>query len=174
MQGQLSDNGAANSTNMSTRTFTGAGLWKLPEFGTPDWRPQSVTLIPSTHFPILARLKQCLNITCYGQKKNNTLNIAFHSHNFHSIMISYKSFHGVFLSIFLLAASRVVAYALFWVVHFKLLWVPIMVRWMIHTFWIYFDVAGMSFVNSIAFGGVYLFSFVTTSPGRQVIKLISE
>ncbi|XP_071522646.1 XK-related protein 7-like isoform X1 [Panulirus ornatus] len=68
--------------------------------------------------------------------------------------------------------SRVVAYALFWVVHFKLLWVPIMVRWMIHTLWIYFDVAEMSFVNSIAFGGVYLFSFVTTSPGRQILRIV--
>ncbi|XP_069193195.1 XK-related protein 7 isoform X1 [Procambarus clarkii] len=67
--------------------------------------------------------------------------------------------------------SRVVAYALFWVVHFSLLWVPILIRWTIHTLWIYFDVAEMSLINSVAFGGVYLFSFVTTSPGRQILRI---
>ncbi|KAK8730967.1 hypothetical protein OTU49_007723, partial [Cherax quadricarinatus] len=67
--------------------------------------------------------------------------------------------------------SRVIAYALFWVVHFNLLWIPILVRWTIHTLWIYFDVAEMSLINSIAFGGVYLFSFVTTSPGRQILRI---
>ncbi|XP_042886837.1 XK-related protein 6-like isoform X1 [Penaeus japonicus] len=68
--------------------------------------------------------------------------------------------------------SRVVAYALFSVVHFRLLWVPIMLRWMIHSVWIFFDVREMSIVNSIAFGGVYLFSFVTTSPGRQILRIL--
>lgn len=68
--------------------------------------------------------------------------------------------------------SRVTAYALFSVVHFHLLWVPIMVRWMIHTLWIYFDVREMSLINSIAFGGVYLFSFVTTSPGHQILRIL--
>ncbi|KAK7076982.1 hypothetical protein SK128_001989 [Halocaridina rubra] len=63
--------------------------------------------------------------------------------------------------------SRVTAYALFSVVYFKLIWVPIMVRWLIHTLWIYFDVHEMSLINSVAFGGVYLFSFVTTAPGHQ-------
>ncbi|XP_066976599.1 XK-related protein 4-like isoform X1 [Macrobrachium rosenbergii] len=68
--------------------------------------------------------------------------------------------------------SRVTAYALFAVVRFNLLWVPIIVRWLIHTLWIYFDVREMSVINSVAFGGVYLFSFVTTSPGHQILRIL--
>ncbi|KAG0723446.1 XK-related protein 4 [Chionoecetes opilio] len=67
--------------------------------------------------------------------------------------------------------SRVVAYALLWVIHFDWLWLPISLRWLMHALWIYFDVAEMSLVNSVAFGGIYLFSFVTTSPGRQILRI---
>ncbi|XP_063852370.1 uncharacterized protein LOC135095449 [Scylla paramamosain] len=67
--------------------------------------------------------------------------------------------------------SRVVAYALLWVVYFDWLWLPISIRWLLHALWIYFDVADMSLVNSVAFGGIYLFSFVTTSPGRQILRI---
>ncbi|XP_045107259.1 uncharacterized protein LOC123502107 [Portunus trituberculatus] len=67
--------------------------------------------------------------------------------------------------------SRVVAYGLLWVVYFDWLWLPISLRWLLHALWIYFDVADMSLVNSVAFGGIYLFSFVTTSPGRQILRI---
>lgn len=67
--------------------------------------------------------------------------------------------------------SRVVAYALLWVIYFDWLWLPITLRWLLHALWIYFDVAEMSLVNSVAFGGIYLFSFVTTSPGRQILRI---
>lgn len=68
--------------------------------------------------------------------------------------------------------SRLMAYAMFSVVHFQWLWLLVFLRWLIHTIWIYFDVKEMSLAKSILFGGVYLFTFVTTSPGRQILRVL--
>ncbi|CAL4076535.1 unnamed protein product, partial [Meganyctiphanes norvegica] len=68
--------------------------------------------------------------------------------------------------------SRLLAYAMFSVVYFQWLWLLVTLRWCIHTLWIYFDVKEMSLANSIAFGGVYLFTFVTTSPGQQILRVL--
>ncbi|XP_076045142.1 XK-related protein 4-like [Oratosquilla oratoria] len=73
---------------------------------------------------------------------------------------------------FLAIGSRLVAYSMFTTVHQHYLWLLVSVRWTIHTLWIYLDVAEISLANSIAFGGVYLFTFVTTSPGRQVLRIL--
>ncbi|KAK4288125.1 hypothetical protein Pmani_038831 [Petrolisthes manimaculis] len=86
-------------------------------------------------------------------------------------VLSWPAEMAIYCWQLLAIGSRVIAYALLWVVHFDWLWLPITLRWCLHALWIYFDVAGMSLVNSIAFGGVYLFSFVTTAPGRQILRI---
>lgn len=68
--------------------------------------------------------------------------------------------------------SRLVCYAMFASV--LPLWLLLLaaVRWLLNTIYILVDVPNMSLANCAAFGGVYLFTFVSASTDQQYIRLL--
>ncbi|KAB7501532.1 hypothetical protein Anas_11303 [Armadillidium nasatum] len=64
--------------------------------------------------------------------------------------------------------SRLVAYAMFVAGYTSKLWILVGIRWILNTIWIKVDAWEISLTNCVAFGGVYLFSFVPISPKRQI------